>query len=502
MVAGFDGRTITAVETPAEADGADPQGSLDPNDWSGLRALGHRMLDDIFNELQGIRATPVWRPMPDDVRGAWSDALPRGGAPLAEVYGEYRRLVAPYTVGNRHPRFFGWVHGGGTAVGVLAEMLAAGLNANCGGRDHAPIACERQVIRWAAEMLGLPQDSSGLVVTGTSVANLVAVIIARCAALGPAVRRDGIGRSKLTAYASAAVHLCVGRALDIVGLGARALRLIPCDAAGAMDLAALRAAIAVDRERDLSPFLVVGTAGSVDTGAIDDLAGIANVCAEQRLWFHVDAAFGAIAMLSPALRPLFAGIERAHSVAFDFHKWAQVPYDAGCIVVRDAAAHQAAFVHQAAYLRYQARGLAGGRPWPVDLGPELSRGFRALKVWMTIKAFGAARLGEVAERSCQLARRLAAAIDVEPLLDRMAPVRLNIVCFRYLPGDDELQTAIAADLHEAGDVVLSTTTLAGQTVLRAAFVNHRSDERDADAVIPAVLGAGRRRLDAAAVAAP
>ncbi len=498
-MAGFDGRTNNQNAMPAVADQAAPQRSLDPAEWSSLRALGHRMLDDVFDELKGIRAGPVWRPMPDAVRDAWDEPLPHAGLPLMHVYGDYQRLVAPYAVGNRHPRFFGWVHGGGTAVGVLAEMLAAGLNANCGGRDHAPIECERQVIRWAAEMLGLPRVSSGLVVTGTSVANLVAVIVARSVALGPAVRRDGIGGPQLVAYASATVHLCVGRALDITGIGSQALRLIPCDASGAMDIAALRDAIAADRDRGLAPFLVVGTAGSVDTGAIDDLAEIANVCAEQQLWFHVDAAFGAIAMLSATLRPLLDGIERADSVAFDFHKWAQVPYDAGCVVVRDAAAHQAAFVHEAAYLRYQTRGLAAGRPWPVDLGPELSRGFRALKVWMTIKTFGADRLGAVAERSCLLAQRLAAAIDVEPLLDRMAPVRLNIVCFRYRPGDNEMQTTIAADLQEAGEVVLSTTIIGGRTALRAAFVNHRSDECDVDAIIRAVIGAGSRRLATATV---
>lgn len=474
------------------------QASLDPAGWSKVRALGHVMLDDVFNELEGIRQGPVWQPMPDDVRGSWDAMLPRPGLPLAEVYSEYQRLVAPYAVGNRHPRFFGWVHGGGTVVGVLAEMLAAGLNANCGGRDHAPIECERQVIRWAAEMLGLPRDSTGLVVTGTSVANLIAVIIARNAAAGIAVRREGVGTTRLTAYASAAVHLCVGRALDIAGLGSQALRLIPCNASGEMDVAALRVAIAADRARDLAPFLVVATAGSVDTGAIDDLAQIANVCEEQHLWFHVDAAFGAIAMLSPTLRPLLAGMERADSVAFDFHKWAQVPYDAGCIVVRDGAAHQAAFRHDAAYLRREMRGLAAGRPWPVDLGPDLSRGFRALKVWMTIKAYGADRLGDVAERCCALARRLAAAIDAEPLLDRMASVRLNIVCFRYRPGDDEFQATIAADLQEAGDVVLSTTTIEGRTVLRAAVVNHRTDAGDVDAVIRAVLGAGAQRLAAVA----
>jgi aromatic-L-amino-acid decarboxylase len=479
---------------PEVTDDTGPRTSLDPVEWSELRALGHRMLDDVFDELAGIRREPVWRPMPDNVRGAWDQILPRAGLPLAEVYGEYRRLVAPYAVGNRHPRFFGWVHGAGTAVGVLAELLAAGLNANCGGRDHAPIACERQVIQWAAEMLGLPQGSSGLVVTGTSMANLIAVIIARSAATGTAVTGDGSAKPRLTAYASAAVHLCVGRALDITGLGSRSLRLIPCDASGAMDVAALRVAIAADRDRKLLPFLVVGTAGTVDTGAIDDLTQIAQVCKEQQLWFHIDAAFGAIAMLSPVLRPLLTGIERADSVAFDFHKWAQVPYDAGCIVVRDAAVHQAAFAHQAAYLRRETRGLAAGRPWPVDLGPELSRGFRALKVWMTIKSYGADRLGGVAERCCVLARRLASAIDAEPLLVLMAPVRLNIVCFRYRPGDDEFQAAIAADMQESGEVVLSTTTIMGRTVLRAAFVNHRSDEGDADAVIRAVLDAGARRL--------
>ena len=337
------------------------------------------MLDDVFDDLQHVRHGPVWRPMPDHVRDAWAAPLPDDGAAPEDVYAVYRRLIAPYGVGNRHPGFLCWVHGGGTAIGMLAEMLAAGLNANCGGRDHAPILCERQVVRWAAEMLGLPTDASGLVLTGTSMANFVAFIVARTASMRSDDRRDGIGDSRLRAYASDGAHLCIGRALEMAGLGTHALRLIACDPSGVIDVAALRTAIAADRAAGLRPFLVVATAGSVDTGAIDDLSAIATLCAEQRLWFHVDAAFGAIAMLSPALRPLFAGMQRADSVAFDFHKWAQVPYDAGCIVVRDPAAHRAAFARDAAYLRPQARGLAAGEPWPVDLGPELSRGFRALK---------------------------------------------------------------------------------------------------------------------------
>jgi aromatic-L-amino-acid decarboxylase len=483
-----------------EPDAAPDLSSLDPSDWGPLRALGHLMLDDVFDDLAGIREQPVWRKMPDAVRQSWADALPRTAMPVEDVYSLYRQQVAPYGVGNRHPQFLGWVHGGGTAVGMLAEMLAGGLNANCGGRDHAPIACERQVIRWASEMLGLPPESSGLVLSGTSMANFVAVMVARTAALGDGVRRAGVAQAGLTGYASAGAHMCVARAFDMAGLGAEALRLIPCDETNAMSLPHLRECIAADRSAGLRPVIVVGTAGSVDTGAIDDLTAIAEVCAAEQLWFHVDAAFGAIAMLSPKLRGLFAGMERADSVAFDFHKWAQVPYDAGCIVVRDADAHRAAFAREVAYLRRDARGLAAGEPWPVDLGPELSRGFRALKVWMTLKTYGADRLGQVAEHSCDLARSFAAAIDIEPMLELSAPVPLNVVCFRYWPGDDDMQTAIAADLQENGAAVLSVTTIRGRTVLRAAFVNHRTSREDVDAVVRAVVTAGLGRTVGSAIA--
>jgi glutamate/tyrosine decarboxylase-like PLP-dependent enzyme len=438
--------------------------------------------------------------MPRAVRASWDEALPREATPAAEVYDLYRTQIAPYGVGNRHPLFLGWVHGGGTAVGMLADMLAAGLNANCGGRDHAPIACERQVIRWAAEMLGLPEASSGLVLSGTSMANLVAVLVARTASAGALVRRAGLAEERLTGYASAGAHMCVARAFDMAGLGADALRLIPNDAAHTMNLQHLRERIEADRAAGLQPFVVIGTAGSVDTGAIDDLAGIAGICAEEQLWFHVDAAFGAIAMLSPKLRGLFAGMERANSVAFDFHKWAQVPYDAGCIVVRDPNAQRAAFARDAAYLRRDARGLAAGEPWPVDLGPELSRGFRALKVWMTLKTYGADHIGRITEQSCDLARCLAAAIDVEPMLVLCAPVALNVVCFRYWPGDDAMQTAIAADLQENGEAVLSVTTIQGRTVLRAAFVNHRTNRNDVNAIVNAVVTAGLCRTVHSAIA--
>ncbi len=358
--------------------------SLDPEDWSGLRALSHRMVDDMVDHLAGVAAGPVWTRMPGALRSELRGPLPRAGEGLDAAYAEFRRLVQPYATGNLHPMFMGWVHGGGNPAGMLSELLAGALNANLGGRDHAPIEVERQVIRWSAEMVGFPASASGLLVTGTSIANLIAVLVARTRALGPEVRRKGLG-ARLAAYASAAAHSCIPRALDMAGIGSDWLRLVPCDGEQRMRLDALAEMVAADRRAGIVPFLVVGTAGTVNTGAVDDLDGIARLCVAEGLRFHVDGAFGALAMLSPTRRALLAGIERANSVAFDFHKWAQVPYDAGCILVRDEADQLATFAQDAAYLRRDARGLAGGHPWPCDLGPDLSRGFRALKVWMTLK---------------------------------------------------------------------------------------------------------------------
>ena len=474
--------------------------SLDPEDWSGLRALGHRMVDDMVDHLAGVAAGPVWTRMPDALRSELHAPLPRAGEGPGAAYAAFRRLVQPYSTGNLHPMFMGWVHGGGNPVGMLAELLAGALNANLGGRDHAPIEIERQVIRWSAEMMGFPASASGLLVTGTSIANFIAVLVARTRALGPEARRNGLGGVRLAAYASSAAHGCIPRALDMAGIGSEQLRLVPCDGEQRMRLDALGSMIAADRRAGILPFLVVGTAGTVDTGAVDDLGGIARLCAAEGLRFHVDGAFGALAMLSPTRRALLAGIERADSVAFDFHKWAQVPYDAGCILVRDEADLLATFAQDVTYLRREARGLAGGHPWPCDLGPDLSRGFRALKVWMTLKSYGADRLGAVVDQCCALAQRLAGRVAAEPALELLAPVPFNIVCFRVRPSAasgaedlNRLNADIVADLQEAGIAAPSTTTIGEKLAIRAAIVNHRTTERDVDRLVPAVLAAARAR---------
>lgn len=472
---------------------AGPEATLDPENWEQLRAQAHRMLDDMLDYTKQIRARAVWQPIPDAVRARRCSPLPHPPTPLSEVHEEFLQYVLPYAVGNVHPGFMGWVHGGGTVVGMLAEMLAAGLNANLGGRDQIPIAVEREVVRWTSEMAGFPPEASGLLVTGTSMANLIAVIVAREAALGNSCdgRRVADGNRQLVAYASTAVHGCIRKAVEIAGLGTDALRLIPTDARYRMDAQALQNAIRKDRDEGRTPFLVVGTAGTVNTGAIDDLTCLADLCQREKIWLHVDGAFGALAKLAPTLAPRLAGMERADSLALDFHKWGQVPYDAGMVLVRHAALHERAFTLSAEYLQRAQRGLAAGSPWPCDFGPELSRGFRALKVWFTLKVYGADALAATIVRHCELARYLEARIAATPRLELLAPVELNVVCFRYRAEEpNPVNEQIVIALQEAGSVAPSTTRLDGQVAIRAAIVNHRTIRADLDALVDGVLRFG------------
>jgi aromatic-L-amino-acid decarboxylase len=391
----------------------------------------------------------------------------------------------------------GWVQGGGTAVGMIAEMLAGGLNANLGGRDQAPIEVERQMVGWVRSLFRFPEEASGLFVTGTSMANLLAVLVARTARLGKAVRQAGIGEqaSRLRAYASCAAHGSIAQAMDLAGFGSGALCPVPVDGRGRLDISALRGMIARDRAAGFEPFLVIGSAGTVDVGAVDDLRAIAGLSREQDLWFHIDGAYGALGMLSPEVAPRLEGISQADSIAFDFHKWGQVPYDAGFLLVRDGRQHYESFASPAAYLRRETRGLAAGSPWPCDFGPDLSRGFRALKTWFTLKVHGADAIGAAITRSCQLARYLEERVRAEAGLELLAPAQLNIVCFRYRAENaDQVNAEIVAALHESGIAAPSLTTIDGRLAISAALFNHRTLTKDVDALLEAVLrlGAGLR----------
>jgi aromatic-L-amino-acid decarboxylase len=467
--------------------------SLDPTDWPEVRAQGHRMLDDLFDHLENLRAQPVWRPIPEDVRARRRTPVPLAPEPLASVHESFLREILPYAGGNLHPGFMGWVQGAGTPVGMLAEMLAAGLNANCGGRDHMPIEIEQEVAGWVRRMFGFPGSAVGLLVTGASMANFIGVLTARQRAIGPAVRRQGVSAAagRLTAYVSVAAHNCVPRAMEMAGLGRDALRLIPVNASHQIDLDALRSRLAADRAAGMTPFLIVGNAGTVDVGAIDDLSALADIAVAESAWLHIDGAYGALGVLTPRLAPRLAGIERADSIAFDFHKWGQVPYDAGFILVRDGGLQREVFAASVDYLRREPRGLAAGDWWPCDYGPDLSRGFRALKVWFTLKVHGADAIGASIARSCALGESLGRRVSETPALELLAPVQLNIVCFRYRCEDaDRVNTDIVSDLQEAGRVAPSLTRIGGQVAIRAALFNHRTDESDIQALVDSCVALG------------
>jgi aromatic-L-amino-acid decarboxylase len=456
---------------------------LDPTDWETFRGQAHRALDAAFDALETIRDRPVWQRVPDDVRAGFDAPMPQDASPLGDVIAEFERTVAPYPTGNQHPRFFGWVHGSATPSAALADALASLFDANLGGRDHAAIYVERQVVRWFADLFELPASAGGLCTVGTSAANLLAIVAAR--------GRSGV-EAGMVGYISVAAHGSVRKAFETAGLGAAALRAIPIDAEHRIDVAELERAIARDRADGLHPFVLVGCAGTVGIGATDPLDTLATIAARERLWFHVDGAFGGLTALAPSLRETVRGMSRADSIAFDFHKWLRVPYDAGCLIARDAGRLTDAFSAEGAYLSRAERGPGAGSPWFADLGIDLSRGFRALKVWFALKEHGSIALGASIERNVTLARRLRDLVDADPLLERLASVPLNIVCFRYRapglsgPSLDAFTDELAIRIAESGRAVVSTLPLPQGKTLRVCVTNHRTEDADLEELLAAV----------------
>ena len=470
------------------------ENTLDPDDWPSFRKQGHDMLDDMFDYLEQLREQPVWQGLSPAQRETFKQPLCNDSSDLAEAHTTFMKTILPYAVGNTHPGFMGWVHGGGTPVGMLAEMLAAGLNANVGGRDQAPIELEKQLLQWIKSLFSFPETANGLFVTGTSMANLISVLIARTACLGKDIRKKGLANAdrQLVAYTSVSAHISIAQAIDIAGIGSNALRMIPTNENYQMDVEALAQVIRTDIKNGFTPFFIAATVGTVDVGAIDPLSAIADLAQRENIWLHVDGAYGALAILAPDLAPRLQGIERADSIAFDFHKWGQVPYDAGFILVRNGEHQLDTFATPAAYLSRESRGLSASSPWPCDLGPELSRGFRALKTWFTIKVYGTEKLGQVISNTCVLAQYLKQRIELSPQLELLAPVELNIVCFRYrCLNPNRINADIVIALQESGIVAPSTTILHGQLAIRAAIVNHRTTTRDIDVLIEATLAFGK-----------
>ena len=476
--------------------------SLDPKDWQAMRKLGHRMIDDMMTYLETIRDRPVWQPIPEDVKQNLSMSLPLDPQKPEDIYDEFLDYILPHPMGNIHPRFWGWVIGTGTVFGMLAELLAAGMNPNLGGADHVANYVEAQVLEWCKEMLGYPREASGLLVSGCSMANLVGLTVARNSMSGFDIRRDGLqaAQKPMTFYGSVETHSSNQKAIELLGLGSASLRQIPVNDDFQIVLPELEAAISKDRHDGFHPICVIGNAGTVNTGAIDDLNALADLCKRERLWFHIDGAFGALAALSPDLRPLISGLERADSLAFDLHKWMYMPYEIGCALVRNEANHRFTFSTTPDYLVHAERGLAGGPLWFSEYGIQLSRGFRALKAWMSIKEHGIKKYGRLIKQNVDQARYLGHLVDNSTKLERLAPVTLNIVCFRFKEDSHKadlnfINQEILIRLHEKGITAPSYTTISGGYALRVAITNHRSRKEDFDLLVREVIRLGEEILN-------
>ena len=463
---------------------------LDPEDWDDFSRDMHALMDQCLDRMKQARDLP-WQPKPKDL----ADRLALGGAQVgtgaSQSFEQLVQDVMPYATGNTHPKFFGWVHGAGLPVSVGAELVAATMNSNCGGRDHGAIEVERATLDWLLGVSGLPDTASAILTTGTSQATILALIAARQRQFGHDVRKTGIqSLPKVAVYVRKGTHSCIGKALEAIGFGTEALHVIDTDVDMRMDIESLQHAVAKDIAAGRVPLAVVGTAGSVNTGSFDDLDAIADFCEQENIWFHVDAAFGFWATLAEApWSNLTDGMGRANSIACDFHKWMSVPYDSGACMIYDRTLHFDSFTSRPNYLEQQDQGLGGGDVWYCDYGLELSRGFRALKVWTAVKSIGMDAFSKSITDNCKQAALMADLVNASRYLKLAFPVVSNVCCFSVEHGD---VNKIAADLQIKGAAVFSTTYIHGTPCLRAALVNHRTTSNDIRQAIAAVEEAVER----------
>jgi glutamate/tyrosine decarboxylase-like PLP-dependent enzyme len=466
-----------------------------------VRRIGRLAADTVADHRARLADRPVFGKV-GPAASLFDEPLPEEGRPFEELLEFVSDNVLARPFGNSHPRFFAFINATADPVGTVADYLASSMNPNCWGGDHAAIHVERQVVRWLVEGLGMPSTSEGILTSGGSMANFTALAAAR-RAMAPGVREEGVAACpRVVVYATDQVHNCVDKAVDLLGLGWRQLRKVPTDDRFRMRMEALRDLVAADRQAGLTPAIVVGNAGTVNTGAIDPLEEIADFCARESLWFHADGAYGAMAALSPALRPLFAGLERAQSVAADPHKWLYVPYEAGAALVREPGRLADAFRRPAEYLVHDAESPVIGPVSFNDRGPELSRGFKALKVWMGLKRHGRRAYAKSIERDVALARFLSEEVRRRDDFELLAEPVLSIANFRYRPKvrtlDDDaldgLNRRIVNQLVGSGGFFLAPTVLKGRVSMRACIVNFRTSEDDLRALLEESERAGRALL--------
>ena len=477
-------------------------------DWEPARARAFTdgvadIYEELLTKLRDLPVAGTWGV--EEVRDAVAIPIPDDPMPEAEILDYLRTITFDYSGFLGHPRFYAYISGAGTVPGAAADLLAAGLNANPGGWRLAPAATEIELAfaRWfAQELFGLPGTASGALTSGGAMANFIALKVARDAKAGWDIRKDGVsGGPPLGLYLSTETHVVSIRGADMLGIGAGNVRKIPVGPDYRIRVDELRARIAEDREAGIRPFAVVANAGTVSTGVVDPLEEIADLCRDEDLWLHVDAAYGGPAMLADDLRPLFAGIERADSIAFDPHKWLYTPQSGGCVVVRDFELMRRAF--DVDYVAYVVKDEEH-TDWGVDLGrhsPNFSRGFWALKVWVSLLAHGRTAYGERISHDAALARYLGQRAEELDEFELMTPVGLSITCFRYVPSDlaasgprhdghgrdeylDELNHRLMTAIQLDGRVYCSNAVLQdGRFCLRSCIVNYRTEAEDMDALL-------------------
>lgn len=481
------------------------QSSLDVND-DALQEISAQVTKLVAEYLDSIAERPV---RAENYAGktieAIDTALSAEGVPLEQLLAECRTII-DLSRHNGHPRFFGYVASPSTPIGAYGDLIASALNANitCWRSGPAGTELERLVVRWLGSLIGYDRDAHGLLTSGGSMANLIALLIAsrrRPANVSPNVSRKGFWNAgpPMTVYASEEVHMSIAKAADILGIGRDQVRVIACDERQRMRVDALRETIEADLREGLRPFCVVGSAGTVNTGVVDPLAEIARAAYEFQLWFHVDGAYGAPGVLDERKRHLFAGLERADSLSLDPHKWLYVPVDAGCLLFRDAAAAQAAFsTEDADYIK--THGYADEEAFAFwDYGVELSRRFRALKVWLTLQYYGTRRIAEAVSEDISLAEYLGELVAGAEDFELLAAVELSICCFRYVPRAgmseaelNELNEQVMALVQKGGRAYVSNATVNGRFALRACITNFRTTKADIEETVEAIREAGKR----------
>ena len=475
------------------------------NQWTAeeIKRVGYRVIDLIAAYLEHLPDRPVFHPVPEGLAHQFlSTPAPVTGVDPDRILAEFADVVAPYPFGNGHPRFWGWVNSPPVVIGALAEALAAAMNPSCAGGNHAAIYVERQVVNWFKEMLGFPANSMGLLVSGGSMASLTALAVARHAKAGFDVRREGLQgtQRRLVLYLSEEGHGCIRKAAELMGIGGDNIRTVAVDRDLRMRIDDLQAQIARDLAAGHQPFAVAASAGTVNTGAIDPLTDIAEVCRRHGLWFHVDGAYGAPAILTREYRQELAPMALADSVAVDPHKWLSIPVEAGLVLVKDERAMRDTFSLVPPYLRTDGSLTGvGGLPWFSEYGLQQTRSFRALKIWMALKHYGLRGYARMIEEQIALARYLHGRVTATPDLETLAPPGLSIVCFRYAPpalrGNSEKLDSVNKLLLEriqlSGEAFLSSTVVRGAFVLRACIVNYLTKRSDLDFLHELVLREGR-----------